>query len=92
MINVRTRGEHEGRCEDLDVESPLRCVEVVRSEATPAPGQLAHRKKSLEARGSFLIVPRTENQVYLYQVVKIDNVVLLSPQLTSRRKTSPLST
>ena len=50
MINVRTRGEHEGRCKDLDVESPLRCVEVVRSEATPGPRAAGPQKK--KPRGS----------------------------------------
>ena len=60
MINVRTRGKHEGRCGDLDAKSPLQSVEAVRSEATPAPGQLAHRKKGLEAQSRIPIVPRSE--------------------------------
>ena len=72
MINVRTRGQHEGRCEDLDANSALGSVEAVRSKATP---RAAGEKKSLEAQGrqaASTIVPRTEIQVYLYRVVKID--------------------
>ena len=50
MINVRTRGKHEGRCEDLDAKSPLQSVEAVRSEATPGPRAAAQKKASrLEA-------------------------------------------
>lgn len=51
MINVRTRGEHEGRCEDLDAKTPLQSVEAVRSEATPGP-RAAGTDSEKKPRGS----------------------------------------
>ena len=89
MINVRTRGKHEGRCEDLDANSPLRSVEAVRSEATPglAPKPRGHQPPSTPLSPGpgvkSIFTTRDINRQMLYKVSY--------PQLTSRRKTFPIS-
>jgi hypothetical protein len=68
MINVRTRGEHEGRCEDLDA---LRCVEAVRSEATPGPRAAGTEKKPRGSRPHLHCSPDRKQSLFILGV-KID--------------------